>query len=140
MNRFDLPDGEDILFPVLNQIHDIHERHALKSNNPKGILDEGKIQGALSRPRNALCYGDEGPDLITLAAYLWHGISEAHGYEDGNKRAALLSMIAFLGANGITYDAPEYDIGRFVLRLYKKRKFTIAVLVDFLRRYCRWTT
>lgn len=139
MMRFDLPNGEEIDFPVLEQIHAIHASYALSPQNPTGILDEAKVQSALARPMNVLAYSDKQPDLITLAAYLWHGVSQAHGYEDGNKRTALLSAIAFLAANGITYDAPEYDIGRFVWRLYKRQRFTVPVLDDFLRRYCHWT-
>ena len=136
--QFHLPDGEDVSFPVLAQVHYIHDNFAIAANNPKGILDEAKLQGALARPANVLAYSETLPDLITLAAYLWHGLSEAHGYEDGNKRTSLLCAISFLAANGVIYDAPEYDIGRFVWRLYKRGKFTVPVLDDFLRRYCRW--
>lgn len=138
MMQFYLPDGEEIIFPVLSQVHNIHENFALAPNNPRGLLDEAKLVSALSRPQNVLAYSPEPPDLITLAAYLWHGVSQAHGYEDGNKRTALLCALAFLGANGVAYEAPEYDIGRFVWRLYKRRKFTVEALDDFLRRYCRW--
>lgn len=138
MNVFHLPDGEEVIFPIPSQVHFIHDNLALTPSNRVGLLDEGGLVGALARPQNALAYSNLKPDLISLAAYLWHGISEAHAYEDGNKRTALLTTLAFLEANGVMYDAPEYDIGRFILRLYRRDQFKVAVLDDFLRRYCHW--
>ena len=43
------------------------------------------------------------------AAYLFH-ISQAHGFVDGNKRAALAAALAFLSINGYELDAAPDDL------------------------------
>jgi death-on-curing protein len=43
------------------------------------------------------------------AAYLFH-VSQAHGFVDGNKRAALAAALAFLALNGQEIDADPEDL------------------------------
>jgi death-on-curing family protein len=93
----------------------------------------------LGRPSNAHYYERED-DLVTLAAYLWHGISSAHGYQDANKRTALLAALTFLEANGIEADinVSASEPGRFVDECYKNGDFEIPMLDKYLRSRCHW--
>ena len=45
--------------------------------------------------------------MIVLAAAYGFGLAKNHGFIDGNKRTAFLSMIVFLGLNDIEFDAAE---------------------------------
>ena len=137
--RFDLPAGEELDVPSVEDVHWIHDNAALLEGGRPGILSQGALESALSRPVNVLLYSEEDPDLLRLAAYLWHGVSEAHAYVDGNKRTAVLTMIAFLEANGITYLAPEREVGGLVDSWYRQGLFYVDLLDAYLRTRCHWT-
>jgi len=49
------------------------------------------------------------PILPRLAAAYGFGIARNHPFVDGNKRAALLVIITFLGLNDITFTASEAE-------------------------------
>jgi len=51
-----------------------------------------------------------------LAAAYGYGIVKNHPYRDGNKRAAFLTMVAFLGLNGFDLVVDEADIVGMMLR------------------------
>jgi len=62
-----------------------------------GIRDEGTLLSALARPEHKHAYGVD--DLSALAAAYAFGITKNHPFNDGNKRTALGTLIAFLGLN-----------------------------------------
>ena len=66
---------------------------------PEGIRDKTMLESALGRPRNKFSY--EETDLADLAAAYAFGVAKNHPYVDGNKRAALLAAIVFLGLSGV---------------------------------------
>ena len=66
---------------------------------PEGIRDKTMLESALGRPRNKFSY--EETDLADLAAAYAFGVAKNHPFVDGNKRAALLAAIVFLGLNGV---------------------------------------
>lgn len=138
MDSMTLGDGEEIAFLSLDDIHFFHEL-ALKTGGRAGDLKIHDLESALGRPSNAHFYERED-DLVTLAAYLWHGISSAHGYQDANKRTALLAALSFLEANGIEADinVSASEPGRFVDECYKNNTFEIPVLDKYLRSRCHW--
>ena len=75
-----------------------------------------------------------------LAAILWHGIAEAHGYQDANKRTAFLAMTAFLLMNGVTLDVGEFDPALMILQWYHEQNVRPERMEAFLRVHCRWTS
>src|SRR5690606_36478227 len=74
-----------------------------------GIRDENALEAALARPQQKH-HHEPDSDLATLAAAYAFGISKAHAYNDGNKRAAFLAAMIFLGLNGKDLDATEEDV------------------------------
>jgi death-on-curing protein len=76
------------------------ETHAL---NPGSDLD-----GALNRPRGYFHYQGVR-SLYELAALYAVALVEAHAFQDGNKRTALLAIRAFLRANDLDFDYGAYD-------------------------------
>ena len=64
-----------------------------------GILSKDSLKSALARPQNAAQY--EKADGLRQAAFLFHGITTGHGFLDGNKRAAFLSLGWFLDNNSL---------------------------------------
>ena len=76
------------------------ETHAL---NPGSDLD-----GALNCPRGDFYYQDVH-SLYELAALCAVALVEAHAFQDGNKRTALLAIRAFLRANDVSFEYGTYN-------------------------------
>ena len=72
-----------------------------------GIRDEALLESALARPQNLAAYDE--PSIAQLAAAYAFGIVRNHPFVDGNKRAALLAVYAFLKLNGYSLTAAEVD-------------------------------
>lgn len=140
--KFDTSVGEDVevFFLDLPTVVSIHNL-ALRQGGRPGDLKINDLESALGRPQNYFYYEQER-DLIKLAAVLWHGVSEAHGFEDANKRTALLSSLSFLEANGIELDpsVSGWDPGTFVETLYREKRFSVEILEHYLKTHCRWIT
>jgi|LNFM01.1.fsa_nt_gb death-on-curing protein len=85
----------------------IHGEQLREFGGPAGLRDPGMLESALGRPRNKWSFGEE--DLAVLAAAYAFGVARNHPFVDGNKRAALLSLITFLGLNGIDFEAPNSE-------------------------------
>jgi death-on-curing protein len=87
----------------------IHARQLRLFGGPPGIRDEGASESALGRPINRWTYEQAGSGLPELAAAYAFGIARNHPFVDGNKRAALLALVTFLGLNGIDFAADEAE-------------------------------
>jgi death-on-curing protein len=93
------------LFPEL--VIAFHDEQLREFGGPPGIRDSGMLESAIDRPRNKWSYGER--DLAALAAAYAFGIAKNHPFVDGNKRAALLSIVTFLGLNGIDFVADNAE-------------------------------
>ena len=69
-----------------------------------GILNRSAIEGALARPFHG--YHDT---VAVQAAALYHGLANAHGFVDANKRSAWLLMLLFLDRSGYRLDSLAGD-------------------------------
>nr|USU31323.1 type II toxin-antitoxin system death-on-curing family toxin [Methylobacterium sp. OTU13CASTA1] len=85
----------------------IHARQLKLFGGPSGLRDEGALESALGRPVNRVAYGEA--DLADLAAAYAFGIAKNHPFIDGNKRAALLALVVFLGLNDIDFVTDEAE-------------------------------
>ena len=52
----------------------------------------------MARPKNAFAFGEV--DIVALAVRLLAGLSQAHAFEQGNKRTSFIAMVEFLMING----------------------------------------
>jgi death-on-curing protein len=93
---------------TLELVTAIHARHLDEFGGASGIRDLALLRSALDRPRNKLAY-DTAP-MAALAASYAFGIVKNHPFADGNKRTAFLAMMAFLGLNGVDFDAPDAEV------------------------------
>lgn len=99
----------------LDIIVDAHAEQLAIFGGPDGIRDQGLLESALSRPLNKHAYGET--DLAALAAAYAFGIARNHPFVDGNKRAAFVSIIVFLGLNGIVFLVPQEEATAVILSL-----------------------
>jgi death on curing protein len=77
----------------------VHEAILAAYGGGVGLIDEGRLESAVMRPRMAAHY--EGADLYRQAVLLIAGVARAHAFVDGNKRTATLLGLLLLRRNGI---------------------------------------
>lgn len=93
------------LFPEL--VVAFHGELLHEFGGPAGVRDLDMLESALDRARNKWTYGET--DLAAQAAAYAFGIARNHPFVDGNKRTALLSIVTFLGLNGIAFVADNAE-------------------------------
>lgn len=94
----------------------LHGKSLARFGGLEGVRDEGLLDSALARPRNAFHY-DGLSDIAGLAASYAFGLAKNHPFADGNKRAAFLAVGLFLGVNGWELNAEPVDAIRAVMAL-----------------------
>ncbi len=92
---------------TLQLVVSFHDEQLREFGGPPGMRDVGMLESALGRPQNKWSFGEQ--DLAVLAAAYAFGIARNHPFVDGNKRAALLSVVTFLGLNGINFLADNAE-------------------------------
>lgn len=91
----------EYLIPIL--LDDILEFHADLENSgipvKSGVRDMALLESAINAPFQTFGGEDLFPTLYEKAARLCYGIANNHAFVDGNKRAAVHAMEAFLIVN-----------------------------------------
>jgi death-on-curing protein len=88
----------------------------LMDEPPRPVIDEARLRSKLARPINAYHY-EEVRDPFLLGAMLAVAVSQAHGFEDGNKRTALACLTVFLGALGYQIDIMDESVGQWLIAI-----------------------
>lgn len=107
--------GEPRWIPRL-VVEAIHRQQVGEHGGLTGIRDEDALESAIDRPRNRWHYGD-APDLADLAAAYGFGLARNHPFRDGNKRVAFLTMVTFLGLNGVRFQPDQEETVALVTAL-----------------------
>ena len=89
-------------------IDEAHFRQIREHGGAHGLRDEGALESALNWPRRRWHYDNESR-LSDLAAAYAFGLAKNHPYVDGNKRVALVALVAFLDRNGIELAATNAE-------------------------------
>lgn len=76
----------------------LHAKSLAWFGGAEGLRDEGLLDSALARPRNAFHYEGQR-EIADLAASYAFGLGRNHPFVDGNKRMAFMAAGLFLGAN-----------------------------------------
>lgn len=100
------PSGETTWL-TLDLVKAIHDRQLRPFGGRTGIRSEGALESALGRRMKRWAY--ESADLPTLASAYAFGIARNYPFFDGNKQAALLTLVTFLGLNGVDFVADEAE-------------------------------
>lgn len=111
----------------------IHSMVLADHGGRRGVRDDGAIESALARPRHAWKYRKQ-VDLPELAAAYGYGLARNHGYVDGNKRVAFVSLVLFLRRNGLLLHAPQ-DEAVQVMEEVAAGERSEADLARWARRY-----
>ena len=109
----------------------IHDE-VLEPNELQGMAGDKSLEGALSRVENRLNYGLI-EDIYSLAASYAAAVSQAHCFNDGNKRTAFQVMDLILDLNGIHVIWDIEAVGQKIV-LLSQSKLDEADLAQWLRR------
>lgn len=94
----------------------LHEYSLATFGGLRGLRDEGLLESALARAQNLYAYKPR-TTLTHLAAATAFGLARNHPFNDGNKRAAFLSIGLFLGLNGLRLTADKVDATHSIIAL-----------------------
>ena len=101
-----------VVFLTLDEAIALHADQIERYGGRPGIRDIGLLQSALGVPSATFeaRFLHEGLHEMAVA-YLFH-IARDHPFVDGNKRAGLVMLLAFLGLNSRWLDAQSQDVER----------------------------
>ena len=85
--------------------------------SPPGVRDQNLLESAISRPSTSIGETRKYPTVEMAAAALLHSIIHNHAFHNGNKRAALVSMLAFLDLNRMLITCDESEIFQLIRRI-----------------------
>ncbi len=89
-------------------VDEAHFRQLREHGGAHGMRDEHALESALARPRQRWLYAPQAT-LAELAAAYAFGVARNHPYVDGNKRVALVVMVAFLERNDVELTATNAE-------------------------------
>lgn len=88
------------VLPVYENILELHDLALRIGGGLQGILHEDRIRAAIDRPQSYIDYDDDC-DIHLVCAILLHSLATGHGFTEGNKRTALLTMLVTYNANKV---------------------------------------
>jgi death on curing protein len=118
-------------FLTLDEVLALHADQIRRYGGSLGVRDVGLLESALATPGAAFGGGFLHPTLPEMAAaYLFH-IVKNHPFVDGNKRAGLATVIAFLGLNDLWLEADPDEVADLVIAVAEGSadKADVAVFV-----------
>ena len=115
----------------VEQVAMVHD-HILGPNELQGTAGGKFLDGALARVENRISYGLVD-DVCALAAAYAAAISQAHCFNDGNKRTAFQVMDLVLDLNGVRVAWDTEPVGDKIIGLAQSRLDETA-FADWLRR------
>ena len=116
---YDKKEVKDILLPkdtiTFLSVNDVLTIHKIAIGQENDVRDINALESALYRPINAHQYSGISPE--NAGWILAEGIVKTHPVLDGNKRTALLSMVAFWQINNIYFPNDSTWLAHKVLLL-----------------------
>lgn len=116
-------------------VDEAHFRQICEHGGLHGLRDENALESALARPQARWQYEPDAT-LSDLAAAYAFGLVNDHPYVDGNKRIALVVMVAFLDRHGVELTASNAEALSTILALAFGQLSEIA-LANWIDRYSR---
>ncbi len=90
-----------IWMPTVQDVLYIHERQIERTGGTHGVRDMALIEMALDRALSSFGGVEAHVGVIQKAAAVCCGLTQNHGFVDGNKRVGILTMLLILRRNGI---------------------------------------
>lgn len=99
-----------------------------------GVRDIALLQSAIARPFATFGGRDLYSDIYSKLAALMHSIVKNHPFVDGNKRTALVSVIAVLKLNNYDLKVDQKEIVKFMIYIANK-DLTLDEISTWLKKH-----
>lgn len=117
--------------------------------SPPGIRSQDLLESAIARQQTAIGGIWKYPTPIKNASTLLYGICNDHPFHNGNKRTALVSMLAHLDKNKLTlYSTSQKDLYKFIMdvanhtlgksRDHRRKNTRVTDSDEEMRRIVKW--
>lgn len=108
---------QDIIFLSVEDVLLLHTDTIDVDGGSHGVRDHGLLDAAVAMPRQQFDGAYLHKDITAMAAaYLFH-IAQNHPFVDGNKRAAVMSSLAFLSTNGVELTMAASDLETITVKV-----------------------
>lgn len=108
---------ENITFLSVDDVLFLHADTIAIDGGSHGVRDHGLLDAAVAMPRQQFGGAFLHEDLAAIAAaYLFH-IAQNHPFIDGNKRAAVMSSLAFLRLNDVDLSMASQELEEITRRV-----------------------
>lgn len=102
----------------------------------RGIKEPSLVLSALAAPRQSFDGKDLYPDIFLKAAALMRSLAQNHGFQNANKRTAMMATIMFLEDNGYVVVAPPKKMYRLAMKVVKDKP-SVNNIARTLKRYTK---
>jgi len=99
-----------IWLPTMENVLLLHEKMITASGGSNGIRERGLIESALARGIASFDQVELYPTVIDKAAAVGCGLTQNHGFIDGNKRIGMATMLLILRRNGILLSYTQEEL------------------------------
>ena len=90
-----------IWLPTTENVVLLHQKLIEASGGSAGVRDIGLIESAVNRAKAAFAGVEAHPGIVAKAASVGCGLTQNHGFIDGNKRIGMAVMLLILRRNGV---------------------------------------
>jgi death-on-curing protein len=97
------------IYPTVAEAVEIHRQLIEEFGGSYGLLDQGRLEAALSRPQTGY-YNN----LLEKAAALMESLANNHPFLDGNKRVSFALADTFLRVNGFYLEVDPSSAHKFI--------------------------
>lgn len=122
--------NNDVQFPSLDEVIEIHRVLLEHFGGAEGIRDVGLLESALYRPRSGYY-----TSLDEMAAAMFESLINNHPFVDGNKRAAFFTTDIFLRLNGYKFQVDAKTAYQFLMDLFKTNQCDLTHLQPWVREF-----
>lgn len=91
----------NIWLPDIDAVLLLHKKMIVHSGGSHGTRDMGLIESAIARASAAYGGVEAYPDILSKAAAMGCGLTQNHGFIDGNKRIGMAVMLLILRRNHV---------------------------------------
>lgn len=99
-----------IWLPSVEEVQLLHKKLVEASGGSAGVRDLGLIESAINRATAAFGGIEAHRGIVAKAAAIGCGLTQNHGFVDGNKRIGMATMILILRRNGIWLSCSQGDM------------------------------
>ena len=93
-----------------DQIRRFHEEAITETGGMPGVRSDQALFSALMQPQASAFQEDAYPTVAEKAAAYGFFLNQSHPFNDGNKRTAVIAMLAFLDLNSYDFDETDDEI------------------------------